>query len=267
METYYQLTMRQHLLLHCFLLLFPGLLYAQTKPSGADTLELHKVMIIPYDPRYYLSDADRDIMEQSKTDPEKFRNRFRHEVDRHVQRTIGRSYYCISLLNDTAAELRETLYEVIGRTGYKYEKAIPITPKPIESDQVVKKVKDPDEKEHRDSKTASMYIPVKDNAVYMHAVVSKPKDLFEQLNQRYETDYYVFLNQFDIKTNYNSCLDIANKIYRREVMVHFSIYDKTGNLIAGSYATSYFPSDSNDANKIIGDCFPQIAGYIAGCLP
>ncbi|MBL0342243.1 MAG: hypothetical protein IPP71_15845 [Bacteroidetes bacterium] len=51
------------------------------------------------------------------------------------------------------------------------------------------------------------------------------------------------------------------------MMVHFTIYDKSGKIIAGSYATSFFPSDSNHANKIMGDCFPELAGYIAGCLP
>jgi hypothetical protein len=234
--------------------------------SSSDTLELHKVMLIPYDPRYYLSDADRDIMEQSKKDPEKFRSDFRHNIDRHVQRAIGRSYYCISLLNDTADALQETLYTILGRTGYRYEKAIPITPKHVEVERTSSKDK-ANTKTHEDSKTATSYIPVKNDAVYMHAVVSKPAELFAKISEEYDADYFVFLTQFDIKTNYNSCMDIARKIYRREVMVHFSIYDKHGKVIAGSYATSFFPSDSNNANSIIGDCFPEIAAYIAGCLP
>lgn len=234
--------------------------------SSSDTMELHKVMLIPYDPRYYLSDADRDIMEQSKTDPERFRSDFRHNIDRHVQRAIGRSYYCISLLNDTTDALQETLYTIMGRTGYRYEKAIPITPKKVEFEKVSSKEKS-NTKTHEDSKTATSYIPVKHDAVYMHAVVSKPAELFARINEAYDADYFVFLTQFDIKTNYNSCMDIARKIYRREVMVHFSIYDKTGKVIAGSYATSFFPSDSNNANSIMGDCFPEIAAYIAGCLP
>jgi hypothetical protein len=234
--------------------------------SASDTLELHKVMLIPYDPRYYLSDADRDIMEQSKTAPEKFRSDFRHNIDRHVQRAIGRSYYCISLLNDTADALQEALYAIMGRTGYRYEKAIPLTPKPVEFEKSSSK-NNSNTKTHEDSKTATSYIPVKHDAVYMHAVVSKPAELFEKISSEYDVDYFVFLTQFDIKTNYNSCMDIARKIYRREVMVHFSIYDKTGKVIAGSYATSFFTSDSNQANSIIGDCFPEIAAYIAGSLP
>src|SRR6187399_2718618 len=75
-----------------------------------DSLKAHKVMLIPYDPRYYLSDADRDIAEQSQTDPAKFRSDFRHSIDRNVQRAIRGSYECISLLNDTADDLETTMY-------------------------------------------------------------------------------------------------------------------------------------------------------------
>lgn len=259
--------MRMKLPVIVLLLFFAVSARAQTTPGG-DTLEVHKVMLIPYDPRYYLSDADRDIMEQSKKDPEKFRSDFRHNIDRHVQRAIGRSYYCISLLNDTADVLEEALYTIMGRTGYRYEKAIPITPKQIPGEETKTIVKSKtNTKEHENSNTATSYIPVKNDAVYMHAVVNKPAELFKKLSDEFDADYFVFLNQFDIKTNYSSCMDIANKVYRREVMVHFSIYNKEGKVIAGSYATSFFPSNSNDPNKIIGDCFPQIAGYIAGCLP
>jgi hypothetical protein len=232
-----------------------------------DTLMAHKVLLVPYDPRYYLSDADRDIAEQSQMEAVKFRSNFRHSIDRNVQRAIRGSYECISLLNDTADGLEQTMAEVLSRTGYRYEKAIPITPKPIDENKTVLKTKSTNSREHEDSKTASRYIPVKNDAMYMNAVVGKPQELFKQLYEQYQADIFVFLTQMEIKTNYNSCLDIANKIYRREVMMHFTIYNKEGRLLAGSYATSYFPSDSNNSNKIIGDCFPELARYIAGCLP
>ena len=103
--------------------------------------------------------------------------------------------------------------------------------------------------------------------MYMNAVVSKPQDLFKELYDQYQADIFVFITQMEIKTNYSSCMDIANKIYRREVMVHFTIYNKEGQLLAGSYATSFFPSNSNNSNTIIGDCFPELGRYVAGCLP
>jgi hypothetical protein len=268
METPYQLTdMKLRIVLFLPLLMaFADAAFAQEEKS--DTLDRHYVMLIPYDPRYYLSDADRDIVEQTKKDARVIRDRFRKSVDQHVQRYISRSYPCISLLNDTADALEETMYYVLGHTGYKYEKAIPLTPKGQGNNDDFSKSKTKQrQSQNTDSKVATGYIPVEGDAMYMHAVVSKSKELFSELNEQYNADLFVFLTQFEIKTNYKECLDIANKIYRRSVMLHFSIYDKNGNLLAGSYATSYFPSDSNEMNTIIGECFPQIAEYIAEALP
>jgi hypothetical protein len=257
--------MRKLLFTFAWVLVTTCTLFSQDKQSS-DTLNTHKVMLIPYDPRYYLSDADRDLAEQSQMDVFKIRNNFRQNIDRQIQRQITGSYQCISLLNDTADVLEETMYRVLGRTGYKYEKAIPITPKQQDDEPIIK-LKVPGAPDHKDSKTAINYIPVKADAMYMNAVVKNPQELFKELYEQYQADIFVFLTQFEIKTNYNSCLDIANKIYKREIMVHFSIYDKSGKLMAGSYATAALPSNENHPNKIMGDSFPELARYIAGCLP
>ncbi|HMT29867.1 MAG TPA: hypothetical protein PKD91_11360, partial [Bacteroidia bacterium] len=101
-------------LLLFFFIFLSGLVSAQEKIAH-DSLPVHNVMLIPYDPRYYLSDADKDIMEQSKMDANTFRSSFRHNIDRHIQRSIRGSYNCISLLNDTADALEETMYKILGR--------------------------------------------------------------------------------------------------------------------------------------------------------
>jgi hypothetical protein len=232
-----------------------------------DSVPVHRVILVPYDPRYYLSDADRDIAEQSNIDANRFRATFHQTIDRHVQRAISGTYECISLLNDTADRLEKTLQEVMSKTGYRYEKAIPITPKPPKEGFAIFQPKSQDEKQHIDSRTATQYIPVSEDAMYMRAIVSKPEALFSKLNEEYDADLFVFLTQLEIKTNYKSCMDIANRIYKREIMLHFTIYDRYGRLVAGSYATSFFPSDSNQAGNIMGDCFPLLASYVAGCLP
>jgi hypothetical protein len=224
-------------------------------------------MLIPYDHRYYLSDADRDISEQSLSSPDHFRKYFRYQVDRNIQQVVNRNYTCISLLNDTTRGLEETMYRILSNTGYQYEKVIPVAPKIEDIPRIEFKLRGEDSKKHADSKTASMYIPVKKDASYMHAVVKNGEKLFSSLNEEYHADYFIFLTQFEIKTNYNKCMDIALKIYEREVIVHFSIYDKEAKVIAGSYATAVIASDKNEASLITRECFPELAKYVAGCLP
>jgi hypothetical protein len=227
----------------------------------------HQIMIIPYDPQFYLSDADHDIMEATKKEPNTVRESFRKTVDLYVQHAIGSFRPCISLLNDADSlpQLKEALMHAYSKTGYRYEKAMPL---PVQKERIdsVNKALRKLSKENSDSRTANNYHVLPTDARYMNAVINKP-DMLQELFSVYGTDIFVFLNQFEIKTNYKNCLDIANKVYQRELMIHFSVYDYTGRQLAGSYAMSSFPSDSNLATDIMKNCFPEIARLIAGCIP
>jgi hypothetical protein len=238
----------------------------QIVSAAADTLIPHKVMLIPFDPLYYLSDAEQDIIEQTKKDPEKIRDSFRRTIDYNIKQAILKHYPCISLLNDVDSmpSLKEVLILVYSKTGYRYDKVMPTLISQGATDTLKKKKNN--SSEIKDSKIAAEYVTVKGDAQYMNAVIKKPTVLNELYNQ-YGTDVFVFVNQFEIKTNYNSCLDIANKIYKRELMLHFSIFNKEGKQLAGSYAMSFFPSDTNAASDIMKNCFPDIARFVAACIP
>lgn len=239
----------------------------KAEASSPDSSILHRIMLIPYDPQFYLSDADHDIMEATKKDPAKVRESFRKTVDLYIQHAIGSFRPCISLLNDADSlpQLNEALMLIYSKTGYRYEKAMPLPMQKERADSINKAFKKMS-KENIDSRTAQQYQMHPPDAKYMNAVISKP-EILQQLHSEYGTDIFVFLNQFEIKTNYKNCLDIANKIYQRELMIHFSVFDKNGEQIAGSYAMSTFPSDSNNAAEIMKNCFPEIARLIAGCIP
>ena len=99
----------------------------------------------------------------------------------------------------------------------------------------------------------------------MQAAV-KDTTFFRKMTLQYGSDHVISINQLEIKTNYNTCIDIANKIYRREVIVHYSIFDKQGREVSGNFAYSFFPSDSNRDTAIAERCFPEISTAIAAHL-
>ncbi|MFI5218672.1 MAG: hypothetical protein ACHQNT_04215 [Bacteroidia bacterium] len=239
----------------------------QIEQPTKDSVTYHKVMLIPFDPLFYLSDAENDIAVSTKKNPPATRDNFRMNIDYQVKRAIGRHRPCIAMLSDldSMPSLKEALISVYSTTGYRYDKPMPIPFKREITDSTSGK-KNKTDKELLDSKIAAQYLITKGEAQYMNAIVSKPSVLDELYNQ-YETDIFVFINQFEIKTNYSQCLDIANKIYQREVMLHFSIYDKNGKQLAGAYASSFFPSNSNNAFDIMKNCFPELAKFIAMCTP
>ncbi len=235
--------------------------------SKRDSVLTHKVMLIPYDPLFYLSDAEADIIEQTKKEPQLIRESFRQSIDLNIKHAVQKSMPCISMLYDADSipSLKDALSLVYSKTGYRYEQPMPLPFQQQQTDSLKRK-KNPLEKESYDSKIAAQYITVKGTDQYMNAVLNKPSVL-ENLYNQYGTDIFVFVNQFEIKTNYKSCLDIANKIYKRQLMLHFSVFDKNGKQLAGAYAMTFFPSDSNNAYDIMKNCFPDIGRFVSSCIP
>jgi hypothetical protein len=259
METKYETLKEKNVLLSItyilliFLSTISQTLSAQSKTEN-DTISYHKVLLLPYNPKYYLSDADRDIAEQSNESPQAFRKKFNEESDRKVFIEVSKTATCVSLFEDTSAQLIEDVSVMLSKTGFQYD-----TPTIKEKGSVKKKIFKTDiNKDAYDSRTSSQYINDQAELKYMRAIVNQPELLIDLAN-KYHFDLFVFITQMEFKTNYSSCMDIANKIYKREIMLHFTIYDKQGNLVAGNFAKTFFPSNENSVNTIISKQFPQLA--------
>ena len=227
---------------------------AAQSTTESDTISYHRILLLPYNPKYYLSDADRDIAAQSNEAPQAFRKKFNEESDRKVFTEISKTATCVSLFEDTSAALIEDVSVMLGRTTFQYD-----TPTIKEKVSLKKKVfKSDPNKDTYDSRTSTQYINEEQELKYMRATVTKP-ELLTELAAKYHFDLFVFITQMEFKTNYSSCTDLANKIYKREILLHFTVYDKDGKLIAGNFAKTYFPSNENNVNGIVSKQFPQLA--------
>ena len=77
----------------------------------------------------------------------------------------------------------------------------------------------------------------------------------------------MFINQFEISTDYTSCLDRTKNDFVREFLVHYTIYDNQGQLIAGNKVRVPYISHVNDIEKIIKDNLNRMAERILADLP
>lgn len=221
----------------------------------------HSVMLIPYDPRFYLSDADKDIVKESRKDAELIRRTFHNRAEWFVFRELKSKYPSVSLLHhDTLDAYINAAGSLFNATVFEYAK--PMVPVYENINKVL--FTNDNTKPQEDSRTASQYLNERNND-YMNAVVTK-KEVLQKLYENFGTDYFVFLTQFEITTNYKACLDIANKIYQREVRLHFAVYDKTGKQVAGNFAVSFIPTSTNHIDDIISTCFPQLAEGVSSAF-
>ena len=90
----------------------------------------------------------------------------------------------------------------------------------------------------------------------------KNNEVLNYLNKKYKAEYFLFINQLDIKNDKDS-YNITTNTYLRRVEVHYTILDRNGKQIDAGIASSSFSSKENNPKKIVALSFSPAATYIA----
>lgn len=239
-----------------YLILFITFVTTVAYGQSGNNATKRNVLVLPYNPLYYMSDADRDIAEQSKDDIKKIRNDFNEISEQALYKALSKNFNPISLLQDNANH--DDLKAMMRMLSYEYSR--PETDRKEDYKKPMQALKDALTIKSEDE--VQGFVNTDQTTQYMRAVIAKP-DIAKAIAKKYEAEYFVILTQFEIKTNYKTCIDIANNLYQRELIWHFTIYDRQGNFKTGNYAKALFPSTKSDSGVIIGNLFPFIADIVA----
>ena len=226
-----------------------------------------RVLIIPFDPYLYFSDADDEIAHGSRLHRTEVRQVFRKRLDALVDPP---GFETIHLLGGMFKDSLGDLNRIYKSVTYNYSDI-------LENGRVMDEQFNKENKKHLTfrEKTASLRDPVaasktmfgnKEEERYFGVKV-KNENLFDYFNAKYDIDYYVFINQFEIKTNYEHCLDRASQNYERSLVAHYSIFYNDGTQLAGNRLKVNYESNSNNVKKIVADNVPKIARQIMNHLP
>ncbi|MCH8903789.1 MAG: hypothetical protein IIA45_07745 [Bacteroidetes bacterium] len=254
------------------------------EPEPRDSMDYSKVMIIPYNPDFYFSDSDHDLKKYNRKNGEDIRRKFRQGLNLKVNARIMTAYDTKPLLNDTAKDVQLDLLSIYHGIHYKYERTTPsilAEENQKEHEKILANLKQRMDEIKKDlfeeetnystydtegSKNVAGYIENTDESKYMNVIIHN-NDMLAYLADKYDTDLFLFLNQFEIRTNYEHCLDRTVDKFTREVWVHFSIYDRFGKQLYGDVVKVFYPTNTHDMDDIIRNCFPLISSYISDQLP
>jgi hypothetical protein len=228
---------------------------AQLKSTIADTILYSKILVVPYNPYMHLSDADDDISEFSEKNKAAIRKLFRLGLLQDVNERLTTSYQVYGTRNFVGQDEQQDIEALYSMIDYRLDTVY--TPiHPVKDTLTLK------EKLFGNTKPK----PKGEKAQYMNIAISHP-EVLAQYSKKYGTDLFIFLNQFDIKTNYNNCHDLALKTYDREIKVHYSLFDASGKQVYGDAVTVFIPHSSNYVDEIIDKNFPAISDYIYKHIP
>ncbi len=231
-----------------------------------------KVMIIPFDPYLYFSDADEQLAKYNKKSIKEVRTLFRYGLNINVNAKILAMYETRPLLTDTAKGASEDLYNIYKSISYFKDNSMlsPDMKKEMETKAKKKPIKifgPTEEEEGAEAHTTSkLKLPEEKTNEYMNVKIHNIA-MLTYLKKKYGTELFVFINQFDLVTNYEHCLDRSTNTFERDIKVHFSIFDYTGKQLAGDVAIAHFSSNTNDITEIMKNNFPVVSEYLTGNLP
>ncbi len=245
------------------------------KPAPQETIVPHydpnmqQVLIIPFDPYLYFSDADDEIAARSNMPRTKIRQVFRKRLNAMLE---APGYENIYLLGGKAKDTLSDLNKVYSSVTYNYQEVIN-NPKLKDDDLQASASKDnrswldKQKEKFAGNTNDSKYDLPKDHGKYFGVRIKNPQEFFSYFNTKYGIDYYVFISQFEVKTNYEHCLDRAANNFERTFTTHFSIFDSTGKQIAGNKFKTHYNSNSNSVMQIVADNMPKVAERILAELP
>lgn len=242
--------LKKKLFLLCFLL--PSVFYAQEGTRNAANTNASeitgKIMIIPFEPKLYMSEIDKKINEHTKWNFEQIRENFRHQLDTQLKLKLEFIAPVVSFYIDSSKTWKDLMY-TYKSTSLTFD----LADKPNQAKTEVKK--------QSAIKNGQLEVEVNNDKKFMTAKVDD-KELLTYFNTKYKSEYFVFVNELDIKSVPDS-YNISTDSYLREVSVHYTIIDKSGKTISSGLLSSPFSSKENNPKKIVTTCFAPIASTIS----
>lgn len=228
------------------------------------------ILVVPFNPILYNNEASKEMIDASGLKYKQVQNFMRIELDKNIHKIISDSCKSRSLLESyTTQSDWDELENIYANSDYFLDNAMSYSAikKPlfgksnVATDKEEKKKKEIENQKDIGSK-GDIRSDIKNNPDKFLNVKFREKDFLKNLAKRANVDYFLFINQFEIKGDYSDPYKIGKLSYNREIKVNFSIFGHNGNYLYGSYAIMNFPATENDIQKISDEFLSKIAKEI-----
>ena len=220
------------------------------KPAASVTNSKHKIMLIPFENRMYLSEIDFMINKESKLNAKQIKATMRDGLNEQFYKRLKSKLSVVDLLDDTT-KTKKDLENVYQYLSYQYLK-VP------NQDNYKPPVK---EKEEKTVHNGQLTVESNSDARFMNAWIKSPT-VVPALSGKYKTDLFLFFNELDIKA-LNGIPGDLNTNPARKIILHYTVYTVDAKEINSGIAEVSLPANVNNPTKIINTYFAQLADIVA----
>lgn len=219
-----------------------------TSPKGG--IKKHKIMLIPFENRMYLSEIDFMINKESKLSAKEIKSVMRDGINDQLYKKLKPKMTVVDLLEDTV-NTKKDLQNIYQYLSYQYQ------PVPDQSNY-----KPPvKEKNEKAIEKGQLNIESKSGDWFMNAKL-KNATLVPYLHGKYKTDLFLFINELDIKSLTGPAANMTLNSDRKIIM-HYTIYTYDAKEVNSGTAEVALPFGVNNPTKIINTYFSQLAEVIS----
>ncbi len=234
------------------------------------------ILLLPYEPRLYLSDVDKRIMEATGLSQQQIKKRVRFGLLNELHRAFIDHGRVINVLLTDTPNVQEDMQMTYRSVGYEYE---PVPegergpPKEVgESENFFDRLFGGHDKKTQKGnseegmKNGQIVSDFEDQPRYMRTKILE-KGLIEHLTKKYSVDRVLFINQLNIQQGGGSkSQGFKGQKGDRWIKVHYTLFGPEGEALYGSAATHSMPLDVNDLNTIVKEHFRAVGERIADRL-
>jgi hypothetical protein len=206
--------------------------YGQTKTKP-------NLIIVPFQPKLYLGLYDAPINKATKWDAKKIKFFFRKNINASFSEALKSNYNCIDFCSDTVKYKLDINY-VYSNSGTELVKLNTTEKEVVKKPSTNKNIK----------KGRLINTSVNLDLYYTHTKPSS-KEVFKAFEKRFKSQYYITINQFDmVPDDMNEVIKNENSS-KRELKIHYSVFNQEGQHIYGDYASILCPKIENNPENIL----------------
>lgn len=226
---------------------------------------LGSMVIIPFEDKMYLSEADAVIGMETGLQPGELQPKFKNSLLESLESSFRQQWAVALLSTGTRLVEGQGLDYIYSSVGYRYT---PVSADVLMANDTTLKKKDiAKAKKKKEEGISNGEISAgSESAEQFMTLVIKSDSLLPFLDSSLGSDYYLFLTEFDVRHFIFDPDRIASGGLMYRLKIHFSCIDKNGKALVSGMASTDVSAEKSNIYVIISEAVPALSDKLYGMI-